>query len=104
MKIYISRPVQSFSIELGPPPRKLDAGFDSPLSMSYSYIYEYFGEVPAPIRDYLEEVKRQILHILQTPLYPTADKLSFLQEARHAFGRTALLLSGGGALGAFHLV
>lgn len=69
-----------------------------------SYIYEYFGEVPAPIRDYLEEVQRQIRYILHTPNYPTAEKLSFLQETRHAFGRTALLLSGGGALGAFHLV
>jgi hypothetical protein len=31
-------------------------------------------------------------------------KLSFFQETRHAFGRSALVLSGGGALGAFHLV
>ena len=32
------------------------------------------------------------------------DKLNFLRETRHAFGRTALVLSGGGALGAFHIV
>lgn len=32
------------------------------------------------------------------------EKLSFLRETRHAFGRTALVLSGGGALGAFHIV
>jgi len=32
------------------------------------------------------------------------EKLSFFRETRHAFGRTALLLSGGGSLGSFHLV
>ena len=32
------------------------------------------------------------------------DKESFIRLTRHAFGRTALVLSGGGALGAFHLV
>jgi TAG lipase/steryl ester hydrolase/phospholipase A2/LPA acyltransferase len=31
------------------------------------------------------------------------EKLSFFRETRHAFGRTALLLSGGGGLGSFHL-
>lgn len=32
------------------------------------------------------------------------EKLNFFRETRHAFGRTALLLSGGGGLGSFHLV
>jgi TAG lipase/steryl ester hydrolase/phospholipase A2/LPA acyltransferase len=32
------------------------------------------------------------------------EKLAFLKETRHAFGRTALLLSGGGGLGSFHIV
>ena len=31
------------------------------------------------------------------------EKLSFMHEIRHAFGRTALLLSGGASLGAFHI-
>jgi TAG lipase/steryl ester hydrolase/phospholipase A2/LPA acyltransferase len=31
------------------------------------------------------------------------EKLSFMHETRHAFGRTALLLSGGASLGAFHV-
>ncbi|KAJ1376789.1 Triacylglycerol lipase [Sesbania bispinosa] len=31
-------------------------------------------------------------------------KLAFMHETRHAFGRTALLLSGGASLGAFHVV
>lgn len=30
------------------------------------------------------------------------DKLAFFQETRHAFGHTALLLSGGGGLGVYH--
>ena len=34
---------------------------------------------------------------------PLDEKLNFLREARHAFGRTALVLSGGGSFGAFHL-
>lgn len=31
------------------------------------------------------------------------DKIAFLRESRHAFGRTALVLSGGGSFGAFHM-
>ncbi|CAN6297315.1 unnamed protein product [Urochloa humidicola] len=31
------------------------------------------------------------------------EKLAFVQETRHAFGRTALLLSGGATLGSFHV-
>lgn len=35
----------------------------------------------------------------------TADeKMTFFRETRMAYGRTALVLSGGGALGSFHLV
>ena len=32
------------------------------------------------------------------------ERWEFIKLTRHAFGRTALVLSGGGALGAFHLV
>jgi TAG lipase / steryl ester hydrolase / phospholipase A2 / LPA acyltransferase len=31
------------------------------------------------------------------------EKLTFMHETRHAFGRTALLLSGGASLGSFHV-
>lgn len=34
---------------------------------------------------------------------PTDAKLAFFNEVRHAFGRTALLLSGGAALGYYHI-
>lgn len=33
---------------------------------------------------------------------PTDAKLAFFNETRHAYGRTALLLSGGAALGYYH--
>lgn len=35
---------------------------------------------------------------------PLDERLAFLRESRHAFGRTALVLSGGGSFGSFHLV
>ena len=35
-------------------------------------------------------------------LVPTAARLAFFNETRHAYGRTALLLSGGAALGIYH--
>lgn len=34
---------------------------------------------------------------------PTDAKLAFFNETRHAFGRTALLLSGGAYMGYYHL-
>lgn len=59
--------------------------------------------VPQPVADYIAEVRLQLrLVVAETELRPE-EKLSFLQETRHCFGRTALLLSGGGTLGAFHI-
>ena len=62
--------------------------------------------MPEPIREYIEEVQK---HLEGVTAYDGPDitlegKLNFLRETRHAFGRTALVLSGGGALGAFHIV
>jgi len=34
---------------------------------------------------------------------PTDAKLAFFNETRHAYGRTALLLSGGAYMGYYHL-
>lgn len=71
-----------------------------------SQIHEHFYEVPAPIRDYIQEVKSQLAMLTDWPEggVDLEEKLAFLRETRHAFGRTALLLSGGGGLGSFHLV
>ncbi|CDF40708.1 unnamed protein product [Chondrus crispus] len=37
------------------------------------------------------------------PLLSVHDKLTFFNEARHAYGRTALMLSGGAAMGLSHM-
>lgn len=62
--------------------------------------------VPEPIRLYIEEVKTQLLMLTNYngPSMTLKEKWEFIKLTRHAFGRTALVLSGGGALGAFHLV
>lgn len=72
-------------------------------NMTDSHIYQY-PEALAPIREYIAEVKRLLEYVTENnfPDFSLSEKLSFLQETRHTFGRTALLLSGGGALGAFH--
>ena len=74
--------------------------------MACSELHENFPVVPEPIRAYIEEVKQhlQTITMHEGPGLSIQDKLSFLRETRHAFGRTALVLSGGGALGAFHVV
>jgi TAG lipase/steryl ester hydrolase/phospholipase A2/LPA acyltransferase len=58
---------------------------------------------PAPIREYVEEVRLHLEDIAAAPELPLAERAAFLRETRHAYGRTALVLAGGGALGAFHL-
>jgi TAG lipase/steryl ester hydrolase/phospholipase A2/LPA acyltransferase len=48
-------------------------------------------------------VREQLQLVTDELPLPLHEKLAFLQEARHAFGRTALMLSGGGTHGSFHL-
>lgn len=59
------------------------------------------------IEEYLSEVVRglQLVCVVDDSVSPisNADKLSFFNETRHAFGRSALLLSGGATLGLYHL-
>lgn len=59
--------------------------------------------VPQPVADYIAEVRTQLRLVAQETELKGDEKLAFLQETRHSFGRTALLLSGGGTLGAFHI-
>lgn len=62
------------------------------------------ADVPAPVADYIAEVRLQLrLVATEEGEVRAEEKLAFLQETRHCFGRTALLLSGGGTLGAFHI-
>src|SRR6185369_11705139 len=52
-----------------------------------------------------EEVSTQLKMVCDSDSdeLPLEEKLAFMHETRHAFGRTALLLSGGASLGSFHV-
>jgi TAG lipase/steryl ester hydrolase/phospholipase A2/LPA acyltransferase len=67
-------------------------------------LHEASPKVPKLIEDFIEEMKEALLLITKRHDLPLAEKATFLRHARHTFGRTALVLSGGGALGCFHLV
>ncbi|KDP26217.1 hypothetical protein JCGZ_22463 [Jatropha curcas] len=62
-------------------------------------------QVPKLIKEYIDEVSTQLRMVCDsdTEELSLEEKLSFMHETRHAFGRTALLLSGGASLGAFHV-
>lgn len=62
-------------------------------------------QTPRVIQEYINEVRYQLRAVCETDSdeFSVDEKIAFIHEARHAFGRTALLLSGGAALGAFHL-
>ncbi|WIA29719.1 hypothetical protein OEZ86_012199 [Tetradesmus obliquus] len=74
-------------------------------NVAKSQLHEHYYELPAPIRGYIQEVKAQLAQLTEWPEagIDVEEKLSFFKETRHAYGRTALLLSGGGGLGSFHL-
>lgn len=57
------------------------------------------------IRDYLQSMADAIHQVADTPEeeIPFLEKLEFFRRASLCFGRSALMLSGGGALGPFHL-
>ncbi|GBG86370.1 hypothetical protein CBR_g41365 [Chara braunii] len=69
-------------------------------------LHKYRLQTPRVIQDYINEVKyhlKAVCDLPETEAFPLGEKLAFIHETRHAFGRTALLLSGGAALGVFHL-
>lgn len=61
--------------------------------------------MPKLIKEYIEEVSTQLKMVCNSDSdeLPLEEKLAFMHETRHAFGRTALLLSGGASLGSFHV-
>lgn len=61
--------------------------------------------MPKLIKDYIDEVSTQLKMVCysESDELLLEEKLSFMHETRHAFGRTALLLSGGASLGSFHV-
>jgi TAG lipase/steryl ester hydrolase/phospholipase A2/LPA acyltransferase len=62
-------------------------------------------QVPKLIKEYLDEVSTQLRMVCESDSEELSleEKHAFMHETRHAFGRTALLLSGGASLGAFHV-
>ncbi|XP_010277612.1 PREDICTED: triacylglycerol lipase SDP1-like [Nelumbo nucifera] len=62
-------------------------------------------QVPKLIQEYIDEVSTQLRMVCDSDSEELLleEKLTFMHETRHAFGRTALLLSGGASLGAFHV-
>lgn len=61
--------------------------------------------VPKLIKEYIDEVSTQLRLVCNSDSEELVleEKLAFMHETRHSFGRTALLLSGGATLGAFHV-
>ncbi len=57
------------------------------------------------ITDYIRELTAAIRQVADTSdaEIPFTEKLEFFRRASHCFGRSALMLSGAGALGPFHL-
>ena len=58
--------------------------------------------VPTELEDYLEEVELSLKAVVSCPTIPLEEKVTWLREIRHAHGRTALVLSGGGTFGFYH--
>lgn len=56
------------------------------------------------VENYQEEMLKSLDFIANynEKIFPLYKKLEFFSETRHAYGRTALLLSGGASLGMFH--
>lgn len=56
------------------------------------------------IEEYINEIRDSLEHLSPRHLksIPWAERIEFFQRASHCYGRTALMLSGGGTLGYFH--
>eukprot|EP00798_Chlamydomonas_sp_ICE-L_P007369 gene7369-492_t len=69
-------------------------------NIAHSRLHEKFYKIPQVIHEYLHEVKKGLIHVRDWPESDMCleEKLNFFRETRHAFGRTALLLSGGGGV------
>ncbi len=57
------------------------------------------------ITNYISELANaiEVVAAVDDSVIPFTEKLEFFRRASHCFGRSALMLSGGGALGPFHL-
>lgn len=68
-------------------------------------LHKWRLHVPRLIKEYIDEVSTQLRLVCDSDSEELMleEKLAFMHETRHAFGRTALLLSGGSTLGSFHI-
>ncbi len=74
--------------------------------LSNQALYEYaYSGTKFLIESYLDEVETTFNWLCDTELpgFPDAKKLALVSQAIRVFGQSALILSGGGALGLFHL-
>ena len=57
------------------------------------------------IEEYVNKISESLTYLAhtETPSIGNDEKFEFFRRASHCFGRSALMLSGGGALGNFHL-
>ncbi|HNC69126.1 MAG TPA: patatin-like phospholipase family protein, partial [Pseudomonadales bacterium] len=57
------------------------------------------------IEDYIAEISNALEYLAPRDLesIPWVERVEFFQRASHCYGRSALMLSGGGTLGFFHL-
>ena len=53
--------------------------------------------------EYLAEVVAQLRFLARSDALSAHEKFAFFHETRHAFGRSALMLSGGASLGLYHV-
>lgn len=60
---------------------------------------------PRVVTEYLDEVEAQLRFVAtcKDRSLPLAERLAFMVETRHAHGRSALLLTGGGTMAIFHV-
>ncbi|BFG37938.1 hypothetical protein CerSpe_242120 [Prunus speciosa] len=74
-------------------------------NMCNSELHKEKLHVPKLIKEYIDEVSTQLRMVCDSDSEELSleEKLAFMHETRHAFGRTALLLSGGASLGSFHV-
>jgi hypothetical protein len=62
----------------------------------------HYLEPPPEIESYVRAVEAAFHHVCHCPSLPLEERLVFVKELRHAYGRTGLILSGGGSLGHWH--
>ena len=72
-------------------------------SINHVKLYECHTGTKQLIEEYIELVSKSLNAIKESSELSLEEKLKFFRDTSHAYGRTALLLSGGGGLSMYHL-